>query len=562
MEEIWKTIEKYPNYEVSNKGRVRNKRTNYILKPLLNEDNYYYVDLYRIPQKPEHNRIHRLVATAFIGDGTNMAVNHKDGNKLNNNADNLEWVTPSENSTLASMMGLYVTRPVMINETQQIFSSIKECADYIGCRPSNISAILNDNNPQKTAKGYTFSYVTNVKNICKPFMYDYQLDAVEKMKNGCILNGTVGSGKSRTSLYYYFTHFGGVIDSNVYKEMDINVPLYIITTAKKRDSKEWENEIFPFRIDKSNYIIDSWNNIKKYINVQNAFFIFDEQRVVGYGTWTKSFLKITKNNQWILLTATAGDKFEDYIPVFIANGFFKNKTDFCTQHLIYDRYCRNYPKVTGYINTGYLNKLRRQITVVMKDQRHTQRYNIRCTLTYDKDMYKTVWRERWNPYDDEPIQETGKLFYLMRRVVNSDPSRLSKLEELLVDHAKVIIFYNFTYELELMKDRLIKLGVPYSEWNGQRHEEILKKDRWVYLVQYTAGAEGWNCIETDTIIFYSQTYSYRAREQAAGRIDRMNTPFTKLYYYHFVSFAPIDVAIQRALNEKRNFNENMFLGQN
>lgn len=377
-------------------------------------------------------------------------------------------------------------------------------------------------------------------------LYSHQLEAVSKLRNGSILVGDVGSGKSATAIAYYISNHR-------------DLKLYIITTAKKRDSKDWNKELKSQNINDSEVIIDSWNKIAQYKEVKDSFFIFDEQRVVGYGAWTKSFLKIAKSNKWILLSATPGDKFEDYMPVFIANGFYKNKTEFEREHFIYDRYCRNYPKVIGYIDKSKLNRQIRMITVKMKDQRQTQRFNIKCTLEYDKELYKVVWKNRWNPYDNEPIDETGKLFYLLRRVVNSDKSRLTKLEELLMKHQKVIIFYNFTYELEMMREHLTKLGVPYSEWNGQKHEEILKKDRWVYLVQYTAGAEGWNCIETDTIIFYSQTYSYRAREQAAGRIDRMNTPFTDLFYYHFVSLAPIDVAISRALKDKKNFNENAFL---
>lgn len=378
-------------------------------------------------------------------------------------------------------------------------------------------------------------------------LYPHQKEAVKQLHNGSILVGDVGSGKSATAIAYY-----------ILNERD--KPLYIITTAKKRDSKEWIVELEQQDINSENVIIDSWNNIKKYKHVVDSFIIFDEQRVVGYGAWAKTFIRIARRNRWILLSATPGDKFEDYFPVFIANGFYRNITELRSEHLVYDRYCRNYPKVVGYMDETKLNRLRHQILVPMKDRRETKRFNYKCMMEYDKELYKLVWRERWNPYDNEPIQETGKLFYLLRRVVNSDKSRIQKLEALLIDHKKVIIFYNFTYELEMIKDLLIHLGIEYSEWNGQKHQEILKGDRWCYLVQYTAGAEGWNCIDTDTIIFYSQTYSFRAREQASGRIDRMNTPFENLYYYHFVSYAPIDIAIARALNQKRNFNESMFLG--
>lgn len=395
-------------------------------------------------------------------------------------------------------------------------------------------------------------------------LYEHQEKAVSDLKNGSILVGEVGSGKSRTALAYYIYKVCQFEESvmQFVKPRD----LYIITTAKKRDSNEWWEECascFLYKNPEANLsnvkvTIDSWNNIKKYKDVYSAFFIFDEQRVVGTGAWVKAFLNITRKNQWILLSATPGDTWQDYIPVFVANGFYKNKSEFLRQHAVFNRFTK-YPKIDRYVDTNVLNRYRRMILVEMQDQRHTTRNDIRCVVDYDKEKYKRVWRDRWDIYDNCPIEETGKLFYLMRRVVNSDPSRIEKLRELILEHPKVIIFYNFTYELERMRTALEKWNVPYSEWNGQKHEEIITGDRWAYLVQYTAGAEGWNCIETDTIIFYSQTYSYRARQQAAGRIDRMNTPFTDLYYYHFISYAPIDLAIQKSLKSKKSFNERKFL---
>lgn len=384
-------------------------------------------------------------------------------------------------------------------------------------------------------------------------LYDHQKEAVKKLKNGSILVGDVGSGKSATSIFYYIQNEDGK-------------DLYIITTAKKRDSGEWIDELINFNLcpeadlnpKKQKIVIDSWNNIKKYQKVFGAFFIFDEQRVVGSGAWVKAFLKIARANHWILLSATPGDKPEDYIPVFVANGFYKNKTEFWDTHIIRNPYV-NYPKVERYVSMGKINYYRSKILVRMKDPRHTERYNIRVTFDYDKDMYKKVWRDRWNPYDNEPIKETGKLFYLLRQVVNSDKERLYKIGKILEEYPKIIIFYNFDYELEAIRKYLTSIDYPYSEWNGHKHEEIITGDRWAYLVQYTSGCEGWNCIETNCIVFFSQTYSYRTREQAAGRIDRMNTPFHKLYYYHFVSHAPIDAAIHRALEQKRNFNEKAFI---
>ena len=384
-------------------------------------------------------------------------------------------------------------------------------------------------------------------------LYPHQQEAIKKLKNGSILVGDTGSGKSATSLFYYI-------------QKESNRDLYIITTAKKRDSKEWIKEVENCglsmdpekNLNHNQILIDSWNNIKHYAKVDSAFFIFDEQRVVGSGSWVKTFLKITKKNHWILLSATPGDQWKDYIPVFVANGFYRNKTDFNDQHVIFNRFAK-YPQIDRYINTGTLMRHRRSILVFMKDNRNTKRLYIRCNVGYNKELYKTIWKDRWNPYDKEPIKETGKLFYLLRRVVNSDASRIEKLKEIINEHPKVIIFYSFTYELELIRKLLDAMKVSYTEWNGQKHEEILSGERWAYLVQYTAGAEGWNCVETDTIIFYSQTYSYRAKEQAAGRIDRLNTPYTNLFYYDIISSAPIDLGIHRALISKKNFNEKAYL---
>lgn len=401
-------------------------------------------------------------------------------------------------------------------------------------------------------------------------LYDDQLDAIDRMKNGCILCGKVGSGKSRTALAYYFAKVcRGAFPLNgegEFVEMKTPRDIYIITTAKKRDSMEWLMECNPFNIFEDPELsfgnvkvtVDSWNNIKKYTKIFGAFFIFDEQRVVGYGTWTKSFLKITRRNEWILLSATPGDVWMDYCPVFIANGFYRNKTDFCDKHVRWARGSK-YPKIDGYYDTGILVRHRNNILVSMKDRRETVRHDIVVPCEYDKEQYKKIWKDRWDIYDNCPIKETGKLFYLLRRVVNSDPDRVVQLTKLLEDNPRTIIFYNFDYELEILRDLLGTMQIPFAEWNGKIHENILEGEQWSYLVQYNAGSEGWNCVTTDCVIFYSQSYSYRMTEQAAGRIDRMNTKYKDLYYYKLRSAAPIDIGIKRALANKRNFNEKSYL---
>lgn len=397
-------------------------------------------------------------------------------------------------------------------------------------------------------------------------LYDYQLDAVKKMKNGCILCGGVGSGKSRTALAYYYLCEGGEIGTEDYIPMD-DPPkdLYIITTARKRDDKEWEAEMSPFLIStdpeinlySNKVVIDSWNKIQNYKNVHGAFFIFDEQRVIGSGAWVKAFISITKNNKWILLSATPGDTWQDYIPVFVANGFYRNRTEFKREHIIYSP-MTNYPKIDRYIGTGKLSRYRDSILVDMDFQRKTVQHHEDIYTEYDISAYKDASRLRWDPFKNEPIVNAAGLCYVWRKIVNTDQSRQVVLLEILEKHPKAIIFYNFDYELELLKNLAFN-GAKIAEWNGHKHQPVPDGDSWIYLVQYHAGSEGWNCIKTDTIIFYSQSYSYRTMQQAAGRIDRLNTPYTDLYFYHLKSRSGIDLAISRALNQKQDFNESKYV---
>ena len=399
---------------------------------------------------------------------------------------------------------------------------------------------------------------------------DYQLEAIGKMKNGCILNGGVGSGKSLTSLSYYYLQNGGSLEFLSGKDY-IPMPnppkdLYIITTARKRDTFEWEGEMSHFLLSTheelnkydNKVIVDSWNNIQKYKDVEDAFFIFDEQRVVGSGAWVKAFLKIAKQNQWILLSATPGDTWSDYIPVFIANGFYKNKTEFMREHAVFSRFSK-YPKIEKYIGTGRLIRQRREILVDMKFERETVQHHYDIYVTYDNKLYKDVMKRRWNIWNDEPIINASGLCYVLRKIVNSHESRSTKLLELFETHQKMIVFYNFDYELEILKSLYFGEGVIVAEWNGHKHEPTPTGNQWVYLVQYTAGAEGWNCITTDTIVFYSLNYSYKIMHQSAGRIDRLNTPYKDLHYYYLKTRSGIDLAIERALNDKRKFNESSFI---
>lgn len=398
---------------------------------------------------------------------------------------------------------------------------------------------------------------------------DYQLDAVSRMMNGCILCGGVGSGKSRTALAYYYKENGGVLGTNEYVPMnDVNLPdLYIITTARKRDTAEWEGELSPFLLSshpevnlyRNRVVIDSWNNISKYSSVTNAFFIFDEQRVVGSGAWVKAFLKIAKSNKWILLSATPGDTWEDYIPVFVANGFYKNRTAFKEEHMVIRWVNGKYPKIERYMGVGKLMLLRNRILIDMDFKRQTISHHEDINVEYDISKYKEVGRTRWNPYKNEPIVNASELCYVWRKIVNSDDSRQTAVLELFERHPKMIVFYMFDYELNILKNLHYGEDVQVAEWNGHKHEPIPSSDKWVYLVQYAAGAEGWNCISTDTIVFYSQNYSYKVMQQSAGRIDRLNTPFSNLYYYHLKSYAPIDMAIARALKEKKTFNETKYV---
>jgi len=377
-------------------------------------------------------------------------------------------------------------------------------------------------------------------------LMDHQKEALQFLGNGKILYGGVGSGKSAVALAYYV-------------EKESPKRLIVITTAKKRDSLDWDKEASHFGIGREadatlhgTLTVDSWNNIGNYLGLSDVFFIFDEQRLVGHGAWVKHFLKIAQYNHWIMLSATPGDVWLDYAPVFIANGWYNNITDFKRQHVVYAPYVK-FPKVIRYLGTEKLDRLRNSVLVEMPYLKHTERILNFLEVEYDEDLMELAVRKRWHPYEDRPIRDVGELFRVMRKIVNSDPSRLEMIKFLMNCHPKLIVFYTFDYELEIL--RTLQDVVPVAEWNGHVHQEIPKTDHWVYLVQYTSGSEGWNCIETDATVLYSLTYSYKNYVQCQGRIDRLDTPFTNLYYYILTSRAAIDKAVKESLDRKKSFNE-------
>jgi hypothetical protein len=397
-------------------------------------------------------------------------------------------------------------------------------------------------------------------------LYPHQLKALKEIHNGCIVKGGVGTGKSRVSLAYYYSRVAEgplrINGSGRNGPPKNPVPIYIITTAKKRDDREWEEEAAAFAISGDPAVsiggiklaVDSWNNIAQYVDVANAFFIFDEQRLVGSGAWVKAFFKIAKANQWIVLSATPGDTWLDYCPVFVANGFYENRTQFIRRHVVYKNFSK-FPKIDRYVEEDYLLKLRDSVLVEMPYTRHTKRHDIKIVVGHDETLFDLVWKDRWHVFEDRPIRDVAEMFTVARKVVNSDPARLNGVIQLMEEHPRLIIFYNYNYELDMLRTLGPVFDIPVGEWNGHRHEPIPDSDKWLYLVQYTAGSEGWNCTSTNAMVFYSQTYSWKQYEQAHGRTDRLNTKYVDLYYYTLRSAAKIDVLISKALTTKRNFNE-------
>lgn len=373
-------------------------------------------------------------------------------------------------------------------------------------------------------------------------LHPHQEEALERLKSGKVLVGGVGSGKSLVGASWALKqpNSGGIV---------------VITTARKRDSLEWVGEFAMAGSGMEGITVDSWNNIATYSDARDTVFIFDEQRVVGNGKWVKAFLKIAKHNKWVLLSATPGDTWLDYIPLFLANGFYKNKTEFYEEHVVWDRFAR-YPRVKRFVAVHRLEKLRMRILVDMPVARHTVRNRIYVPVRYRVDEYNEIMKKRFDPYKGEPVVSAGELCYVLRKCVNQDRDRLDAVRGILKKHSRIIVFYNFDYELEALRE--LSDTCVVKEWNGHKHEPVPDGERWVYLVQYASGAEAWNCTVTDTIVFYSLNYSWKVMEQSEGRIDRMNTPFTNLWYYFLESESAIDQSIKTSLARKKKFNEKVF----
>ena len=546
--EKWKDIDGFPDYKISSEGKILRISKNYYLKPCLDKSiGYFVVNLYDTKGRPHRKFLHRLIAEAFIPNPENKrTVNHIDGNKSNNELSNLEWATDGENMLHAFSHGLCENTRKSAYKQQKILSKKPRTEKQIESARRNIT-------------------LTNKKRRTRDFLYFHQKEALKKMFNGCVLNGTVGSGKSRVGLYYYFQRNGGSIDPEYIPMSSHPMDLYILTTAKKRNDLEWEGELAPFLLStdpKQNkfygnkIVVDSWQNIKKYDDIENAFFIFDENKINGKGAWAKSFLKITKHNEWIILSASNGDRIEDFETLFIAEGFVKNRSEFREQFLIYSRYT-NFPMVTGYQNERKFFRYRDRILIDMNFQRNTIPHHEDIYVDYNIKIYKDVIRNRWDIFKDEPIQQASGLCLVLRRIVNEDPSRKEAILRILKEHSTSVIFYNFDTELNILLNLNYPKGTKVAQYNGHKHEPIPKGNKWVYLVNYNA-CEAWNTTRTNCMIFYSQNYSYKVMLQASGRIDRLNTPYTDLYYYHLKSHSGIDLAISRALSQKKKFNERKF----
>lgn len=167
----WRKVDDFPRYSISNDGQVRNDITAKILKQQISRS-YYSVRLYN-DNGPKWKRVHRLVASAFCGPHSDeMEVNHIDGDKLNNNADNLEWVTKRENQIHAifvlgkehcfenlKKMAVKNEIPVLCVETGEVFASTRKAGEAKGIYNTSITKALHGT--YKTAGGYRWEVAAN-----------------------------------------------------------------------------------------------------------------------------------------------------------------------------------------------------------------------------------------------------------------------------------------------------------------------------------------------------------------------------------------------------------------
>lgn len=372
---------------------------------------------------------------------------------------------------------------------------------------------------------------------------DYQKRAINQMHNGCILCGGVGAGKSLTSL--------GYIDK-VYPSGTV----YIITPARKRNTGEWFDDIRKNDMDETRFVVDSWNNLSKYKDVKDAFFLFDEQKVSGKGTWAKSLIRIAKSNQWILLSATPGDTYDDYATVLIANGFVRNRTTW------YDEYCvtKSQPffHIVDHKNKDVIDMMIRRIFIKMDYQSDKKRIERVIPIqARSAGEEKEILMTHKAPGAQMPFTTFAAAIAYVRMNCYDKSKKTEALRKIIEKHKKIIVFYNFLSEKLEIERAAIDANVTINFYNGQRHDPIPDTDEWVYGVQYNSGAEAWNCITTNAMVFYSPNYSYKTMEQAHGRIDRVNSPYECLYYYMLLNELNIDNKVMNALSSKKDFNEKM-----
>lgn len=169
--EIWKPIKGFDDYEVSNFGNVRSyKRKNvYLLKKHINQKGYHRVRLAK-DNEGKMYFLHRIVAHNFIGDIENLEINHKDGNKQNNNVDNLEIVTKSENTKHAYETGLRKrpNKKVLMLEPESLkvireFESILSAAEFVGVNYAGVSKVCSGK--RKLAGGYSWRLKEDYFNV-------------------------------------------------------------------------------------------------------------------------------------------------------------------------------------------------------------------------------------------------------------------------------------------------------------------------------------------------------------------------------------------------------------